>query len=190
MPIAPPGPGSGGGVSPPSSGGANSAPSFSQVNGPYWLLLTQSGITFTSGISADWSLLFTAPETTSVIATLNGELEVGDLTTGLMASIAVMSLNPWTNAGLWVEASVGAATQIKCNDTVQEITASALVSIDMIAGVNVIHVTRAAGPVIVKGVIFNGRQDSWSSLYPPGGDPFLSDSNSSPVLGSINVGAA
>ncbi len=182
-------------VLPPSSGtavinsGAGAAnvnnASFSQVNGPYWLLFTESGLTFTSGIGADWSALFTAPETSSPIPTLNGELEVGDLTTGLCAMLAVKNLNPWTNAAVWVEASVGAPTQIRVSEVIQEITASALVSLGFIGGVDVIAVTRAAGPLIVRGVVWDGRNAAWASLYPTGLDPYLADAGKAPSLSSL-----
>ncbi len=192
MPISPP-------ITPPSGGGSTggnastgtgASAGFSQVNGPYWLLLTESGLTFTSGIGADWSALFTAPETSSPIPTLNGELEVGDLTTGLCAMLAVKNLNPWTNAAVWIEASVGAPTQIRVSDVIQEITASALVSLDFIGGVDVIAVTRAAGPLIVRGVVWDGRIAAWQSLYGLGLDPYLADSGAGPTLSALGVGGA
>lgn len=125
----------------------------------------------------DWSTQFDdSTADPSQLRSQVGEVQLGTTACGVCADYAFQATNPF-DAKVWVEASIAASTQVHVNGVIQEITASGLVTISAIAGINLVRYIRSSGPIWVSlaaGILFGAPESRWASLYPAGADPFLS----------------
>ncbi|MFI5384819.1 MAG: hypothetical protein ACHQ50_01755 [Fimbriimonadales bacterium] len=135
----------------------------------------------------DWSTQFDdSSADPSQLRSQIGEIQLGSTTCGVCADYAFVSANPF-DAKVWIEASVGAPTQIHVNGAIQEITAGGLVTISAIAGLNLVRYIRSSGPIWVSlssGRLYGSSQSRWTSLYPAGRDPFTSAPAGGPFINS------
>jgi hypothetical protein len=137
-----------------------------------------TGGTFTAGIGADWSTQFDdSAITTSFQPIIGGEINVGKVTTGVCADIALYTANPF-DVSLWIEAAAAAGTvQLYVNGAITELTAAALNTVSLIRGFNVLKLSCASGPLMLFGRFLSELGLArWQSLYAIGSDPIVASS--------------
>lgn len=150
----------------------------------YARLRTLTGGTYTTGIGLDWSAQFEGVSPSPIVSR-NGEIDVPSLTRGVCADYAVRKYNP-TDVLVWIEATVGSPVQYNVNGVLTEISASAEVTISLLADFNTVRFVRDLGPlnvVLTSGVMFEEDGTDFVSLYAAGDDPLsLSTGSSLPTV--------
>lgn len=150
-----------------------------------------TGGTFTAGAVPpnDWSAQFdTGSIALAAIPSTAGEFATDSLTCGICCDFCVKSANP-CDLSVWIEASAGVVLQVNVNGVITEVPASALITISLTGGYNVIRFVRAAGPIVVSGKFWDGVTAEWFSLYLPGfPDPFIAGSGGGGVGPSFGSG--
>jgi len=158
---------------------------------PYCRLRLVTGGTFVAGGGPPpnpWQVQFDDSSIAlTALATVAGEFNTGSITDGVCVDYCFVSQNPY-DASVWIEASAGAPLQVHVNGVITEYTASALVTLSLIRGFNLVRYIRSAGPVIASGKVFDGDSATWVSLYPDGADPFKGSGGGAAFsTGSTNV---
>lgn len=146
--------------------------------------LRSSG-TYTTGIGLDWSLQFdTSSSVTAAVPTAAGEVSFGSCSYGICIDYGLITVNP-CDISVYVEVPAGKTVQVRVDGNIQEIAASGLVTLSLIAGYNLIRFTCDVGPLLILGPVFDGVAVLWSSPYFAGADRFVGATGGRTVSGVV-----
>ena len=103
---------------------------------------------------------------------------------GTCCDLAFISLNPFDQT-LFLDLPSSGRVQVQLNGVISEYTSAGNITLSFVAGLNVLRVITSAGDIAMSGKLWGSDGTTeWTSLYPPGTDPFLMAESTSSMRGA------
>jgi hypothetical protein len=109
---------------------------------------------------------------------------------GTCCDLAFISLNPFDQT-VFLDLPSSGRVQIQLNGVITEYTSAGNVTLSFVAGLNVLRIITSSGDVALSGKLWGSDGTTeWTSLYPPGADPFLASDVSASEPGRSTSGTS